>query len=153
MAELETCSMKDLHITIPVCVCVCVCVGCMCMCVCSEAKDLHPKPKRQTHSHINLSDAHSTRQFSCLELNTHMPMHTHARTRTHTHHLSAFSAVKSSLSLPAVSFNLRALSCYFVKALRLTGICFTSKVFSPPSSSRAEAELRVSASGMCLLEK
>lgn len=100
----------------------------VCACMCSEAKHLHPKPKRRTR-----------KKYLWYTFDTEAFMSQAQRT-------PPISAIKGGLSLPAVSFHLRALSCYFINALRLTGICFTSKDFSLYFCTRAKAELQVSTS-------
>lgn len=106
--------------------------GCMCMPVCVQwgKAPLPPDPKG-THSTKNLSDAHSTWQYSRLELDAHMC--------PHADHLSAFSAIKKKkkwFSLPAVSFHLRALSCYFVKVWWRSVSLQRSFLFPPPQGPR-----------------
>lgn len=77
--------------------------GCMCVPVCVQwgKAPLPPDPKG-THSTKNLSDAHSTWQFSRLELDAHMC--------PHADHLSTFRTIKKKkevvfLFLPSLSIS------------------------------------------------
>lgn len=100
-------------------------------CVQLSKRTSTPNPKG-TYTHTNLSDTHLTLQFMSLTQHTHS-----------TYRISV-SAVKSSRSLPAVSYHVRGLSSYFVKASLVIGIHFTSEVFSLHFSSRAKSELQLS---------
>lgn len=122
LAELQTCSMKDHHITIPVDVC-----GCMC----NEAEHLHPKPKRHTHTQTRQNVWYT---FESSAFMSHM--------RTQVNHCQKIVQRKSGLSLP----QFLSICCHFPNVLRLMGICFSSKVSCHHFCCRTEVELHVSTS-------